>query len=303
VDELILHHFDLSPYAEKVRTLFGLKRLGWQSVQIPMVMPKPDLTALTGGYRKTPVLQIGADIYCDSNGIARELERRFPQPTLFPVAGPGLGLALSLWGDRFFEPGASLAMTVNEQLPAELVKDRREFFSHLDFATFKARVPELYSELRVHLALLNRQLADGRAFLFGDRPGLADATAWAPIWMGHGFLATFGEIVAPFGHLARWQERMRAIGHGQRSEISAGRALEIACTSRAANPAGVDPEDPLRLEAGQIVVVTPSDYGKVPVTGELVTLDTSEVALRRRDPRAGEIVVHFPRLGYTVAAA
>jgi Glutathione S-transferase, N-terminal domain len=41
-------------------------------------MPKPDLTALTGGYRKTPVLQIGADIYCDSQLIMRELERRYP---------------------------------------------------------------------------------------------------------------------------------------------------------------------------------------------------------------------------------
>jgi glutathione S-transferase len=303
VDELILHHFDLSPYAEKVRTLFGLKGLSWRSVQIPMVMPKPDLTALTGGYRKTPVLQIGADIYCDSNAIARELERRYPEPTLFPVAGPGLGAAISIWGDRFFEPGASLAMTVNDQLPAELLKDRREFFTHLDFATFRTRVPELYSELRVHLALLDRQLADGRAFLFGERPGFADATAWAPIWMGHGFLATFAELVAPFANLTRWQDRMRAIGHGQRRELDPDGALGIARRSTPAPAAGIDPSDPLGLRDGQTVVVTPNDYGKVPVTGELVTLDTSEVALRRRDPRAGEVVVHFPRLGYTVDAA
>jgi hypothetical protein len=210
---------------------------------------------------------------------------------------------LSFWSDRFFGPGASLAMTVNDQLPAELVNDRREFFTHMDFPSFKARVSELYSELRVHLALLDRQLADGRPYLFGDRPGFADATAWAPIWMGHGFLATFGELVAPFKNLERWQQRMRAIGHGQRTELEAERALEIARSSRPVPPAGVDFADPLHLRAGQTVVVTPDDYGKVPVTGELVTLDTSEVALRRSDPRAGEVVVHFPRLGYTVAAA
>ena len=68
--ELVLHHFDWSPYAEKVRVLLGIKGLAWRSVQIPMVMPKPDLTALTGGYRKTPVLQVGADIYCDTSLIA-----------------------------------------------------------------------------------------------------------------------------------------------------------------------------------------------------------------------------------------
>ncbi|MDH5175928.1 MAG: glutathione S-transferase N-terminal domain-containing protein, partial [Gammaproteobacteria bacterium] len=54
MSELILHHFDWSPYAEKVRVLLGIKGLAWRSVQIPMISPKPDLTALTGGYRKTP---------------------------------------------------------------------------------------------------------------------------------------------------------------------------------------------------------------------------------------------------------
>jgi glutathione S-transferase len=301
VSELILHHFDLSPYAEKVRTLLGLKGLAWRSVQIPMVMPKPCLTALTGGYRKTPVLQIGADIYCDSSCIARELERRFPEPTLFPDGSRGLALALAVWGDRFFEPGAGLAMTVNDQLPPELVKDRREFFTHMDFASMAGRVPHLYAQVRAHLALLDQQLADGRAYLFGDRPGLADATAWYPIWMGHGFLATFAELLAPFAHVQRWQQRMRDIGHGRRSELDAEAALAVA---RAAAPdpgRGVDAADPLALRAGQRVTVTPDDYGKVPVTGDLVTLDPHEVAVRRVDDRAGEVVVHFPRLGYSVA--
>jgi glutathione S-transferase len=76
VTEPILHHFDWSPYAEKVRVLLGIKRLAWRSVQIPMVMPKPELTALTGWYRKTPVLQVGADVYCDTSCIARVHFRR-----------------------------------------------------------------------------------------------------------------------------------------------------------------------------------------------------------------------------------
>ena len=104
--EPILHHFDWSPYAEKVRVLLGIKGLAWASVQIPMVMPKPDLTALSGGYRKTPVLQVGADVYCDTSCIARELELRWPEPTLFPDGNEGLALALATWADRFFEPGA-----------------------------------------------------------------------------------------------------------------------------------------------------------------------------------------------------
>ena len=84
--DLILHHFATSPFSEKVRIAFGIKRLPWKSVQIPSIMPKPDLMPLTGGYRRTPVLQIGADIYCDTQLIMLELEKRAPQPPLLPPA-------------------------------------------------------------------------------------------------------------------------------------------------------------------------------------------------------------------------
>src|ERR1700742_3341774 len=80
--DLILHHYPNSPFAEKVRVGLGLKQLAWKSVIIPNMMPKPDLMPLTGGYRKTPVLQVGADIYCDTQLIMLEIERRCPKPPL-----------------------------------------------------------------------------------------------------------------------------------------------------------------------------------------------------------------------------
>ena len=82
--ELILHHYPTSPFAEKARLMLGFKQLSWRSVMIPPLMPKPDLTALTGGYRKTPVLQVGADIYCDTALIARRLEAEKATPALLP---------------------------------------------------------------------------------------------------------------------------------------------------------------------------------------------------------------------------
>ena len=81
---VILHRFPQSPFSEKIRLIFGLKGVAWTSVLISRIMPRPDLMPLTGGYRRTPVMQIGADIYCDTQCIIRELERRFPEPTLFP---------------------------------------------------------------------------------------------------------------------------------------------------------------------------------------------------------------------------
>ena len=75
---LILHHYDFSNFAEKARLMLGFKGLAWRSVEQPPILPKPNLAPLTGGYRRIPVLQAGADLWCDTRLIARELERRVP---------------------------------------------------------------------------------------------------------------------------------------------------------------------------------------------------------------------------------
>jgi glutathione S-transferase len=90
MSDLILHHYPTSPFAEKIRLVLGYKQLSWKSVIIPMMMPKPDVVSLTGGYRRTPILQIGADVYCDSALICDVLEHIQPQPTLYPAAHKGL---------------------------------------------------------------------------------------------------------------------------------------------------------------------------------------------------------------------
>ena len=92
--EPVLHHYPFSPYAEKIRAMLGFKGITWKSVQIPPVMPKPDVIALTGGYRKTPILQIGADIYCDTQLIMLELDRRLPSPPLLPKGREGEARAI-----------------------------------------------------------------------------------------------------------------------------------------------------------------------------------------------------------------
>jgi glutathione S-transferase len=305
VADLFLHHFDLSPFAEKARLILGLKRLAWRSVQIPIIMPKPDLTVLTGGYRKTPVLQIGADLYCDTRLIATELERRHPLPTLFPSGNLGLALALAAWSDRaFFEPGAGLSMGTNRQgLPQAVIDDRKAFFNFMDFDRLESDLGHLATQLRAQADLVDQQLADGRDFLLGAELSLADIHAYFPLWMTRANVASAAALLAPFRHLGPWEARLRAVGHGTRSEATAADAHAAA---RAATPApsrGVDPGDALELSSGERVVVTPDDYGRVPVAGELVTLALHEVAVRRSDPRVGTVVVHFPRIGYRIERA
>src|ERR1043166_10163486 len=89
MNELILHHYDTSPFSEKIKKILAYKNLAWRAVEQPTIMPKPMLVPLTGGYRRIPVLQIGADVYCDTQLIARVLERLHPRPTMYPDGGRG----------------------------------------------------------------------------------------------------------------------------------------------------------------------------------------------------------------------
>lgn len=299
---LILHHHDPSPFAEKIRLVFGLKGLAWSSVQLPMVMPRPALMPLTGGYRKVPVLQVGADVYCDTRLIAQELERRHPEPTLFPGGSAGLAMALAPWSDRsFFDPGAGLSMGLNKSLiPSEVIEDRKGFFNFMDFDRLEQDIPHLYTQFRANLSLVERMLEDGRSFLLGPLPGWADVNAYFPVWMARGNIGDAARLLEPLPGLRAWERRMQEIGHGRRSELDAHAALAAARDAEPLPPTGVMVDDPLGLEAGAQVVVTPDDYGRIPVEGELVTLTESEVAVRRDTPETGEVIVHFPRSGYRI---
>jgi glutathione S-transferase len=302
--DIILHHYDTSPYAEKVRTGLGLKGLAWASVELPQIMPKPNLTALTGGYRKTPVLQIGADIYCDSQLIMRELERWHPTPSFYP-AGRGAADALAWWAEKtMFLPAVSIAFAKRpEVLPKGFLEDRAKFSGrNIDPVVMLAAVPNQLDQLRAHFDWLDQTLADGRSFLQGRAVGLSDLAAYHPVWY---LRQNFGSAAAPldgFPRLLSWAERVAAIGHGRRSPMTSEQALDVARTATSIAKASTDAKDPIGRKPGQVVSVTPDDTGRDPVIGELVTSGIDEIVIRRRDPAIGEVCVHFPRAGFVVTA-
>jgi glutathione S-transferase len=302
---IILHHYDTSPYSEKVRIGLGLKGLAWASVELPQIMPKPKLTALTGGYRKTPVLQIGADIYRDSQLIMRELERRYPTPSFYP-AGRGAADALAWWAEKTtFSPAAGILFAKKpDALPEGFLEDRAKFSGrNIDPIAMMAAVPNLLDQLRAHFDWLDQMLADGRSFLQGPAAGLADLAAYHPVWF---LQQNFGSAAPPldgFPRLLTWAERIAAIGHGSRSQMSAQQALDVARGATSIARATVDPRDPIGRKPGQTITVTPDDTGRDPVVGELVASDAHEIMIRRSDREIGEVCVHFPRAGFVVAPA
>lgn len=181
---IILHHYPRSPFAEKVRLALGLKGLEYASVTIPAWMPKPDLLPLTGGYRRTPVMQVGAEVYCDTRLILRVLERMHPDPSLFPGGTEALATTLG-WGieKAIFNPVIGIVVGLTgHAYKRELIEDRGPFFGFsLEHEDNLRQQAPFTDRVAAHLAALSEMLADGRPFLLGPAPSAADLCAYHPL--------------------------------------------------------------------------------------------------------------------------
>lgn len=307
--DIILHNYPQSPVAEKVRVAFGIKGLSWCNVEIPRIPPKPMLTALTGGYRRTPVMQIGADIYCDSQCIIRELERRHPLPSFVPGTDAGLLWCLSRWTDgALFDLAVKIVLgAAGDALPRDFAEDRGRLYLGEDWAEglkrANAELPHLIAQLRAPLSWLDQQLGDGRAFLIGDKPAAIDAQIYHVMWFINGRWDGGPQVLAEFPDVQRWMASVQAIGHGNRSEMSADAALALASSMDSSTVAGVADNDPQGLRVGQAVAVVPDvNGGEQAVTGTVRMADAHSIAIDRVSEQAGKVCVHFPRAGYRVEA-
>lgn len=309
MSDLILHHYPPSPVSEKIRSALGFKGLAWQSVEQNRLPERPELFAMTGGYRRIPVLQVGADIYCDTQLIFRELEARAPEPSFFPPEHAGIGFGLSRWIDgELFELCVRVAFApVADQLPAALVADRTQLYFGPDGDMNKERedIPHTLTQLRAHLGWLDDRLqASGGPFLLGDKAGHADLLVWYCYWFVRGRYGESESFLAPFAALNAWAERMEAIGHGSSTDLTPTEALAIAKAASSTTAEDIDANEPLGLAAGAAVSVSTLARNNVEsaVTGTLRVLTRDRVAIAREDDACGEVVVHFPRVGYRVTA-
>ena len=305
MSEIILHQYPQSPFAEKVRLMLGFKGLPWRAVDIPRWMPKPDLVPLTGGYRKTPVMQIGADIFCDSACIARELERRFPSIPLFPEGTHGIGRMLGAWADSvlFFDTVGTVFGTHGDSAPKELKEDRYRFSDGMiDLARYKDDQAHIRSQLQAHVFWLEHSFDDGREFFVGRKPSYADFCVYASMWMLMNRVPELG-FFSEAPRLRGWLERMAAIGHGMYRPMDAKEALSVAHATQPDTISVSNPDSPVGLQPGTRVSVSADDYGKDPVLGYLLGLNAQRIVIRRGDPVVGEVNVHFPRAGFRVVPA
>jgi glutathione S-transferase len=308
MSDIILHHYQTSPFSEKVRLILGYKKLPWKSVVIPAISPKPDLTALTGGYRKTPVLQIGADIYCDTALIADVLEHLQPGPTLYPEPSKGMARTLAQWADSTlfwtamaynFQPKGMAQMFGN--LPPEAGKAFGEDRKAMSGNMTRLRAPDAAAAYKSYLRRLSDMLDDW-PFLMGDAPCIADFAAYHPLWFTRVRTSVLAGVLNATPSALEWMDRMHAMGHGDMQKFSSGEAISVAA---AASPLPLHDDtfqDDHGLALGSRVSIQAESFGLEPTEGELIAATRMHFTLRRQDDRAGELHVHFPRIGYVLKA-
>ncbi|UJR24998.1 hypothetical protein I4U23_006359 [Adineta vaga] len=304
-EKLILHHYDTSPFSEKIRLAMGLKNLNWYSVIVSSIPPRPFLEPLTGGYRRIPVLQVGADIYCDTHLILRTLDRLRPNtPSLFShkTTQP-----LCWWWDKatFLSAVGVWASFQGDKLPSEFINDRKRLAPALDLSkeTNEAKLSIHLQHINAHLVWLIDMLADGRSFLLGD-PSALDITTYHTLWFIKSNCAEQAEhllsdLYRP-GVLLSWFERVAALGHGISEHFTEEQAFDITKQATPVEPNYITQKSSHEWKIDENLCVTPDDYGCVPVEGKLVAIDQYEIILRISDEKVGDVNIHFPRAGFNV---
>jgi glutathione S-transferase len=295
--EVVLHHYPLSPFSEKIRRVLAYKEIPWRAVEQPIMAPKPDLTPLTGGYRRIPVLQIGADIYCDTALMVRVLERLYPARQTLPPTLAGAASVIEDWADHrlFMQTVPPTVVRLIDQLPPEFFADRAAMTPAFTRESLIASAPHALAQTLISLDRLDRQLQHS-PFVLGDAFTVADAACFHPVWfMQHG--GDLFSAVRERAGLSAWFDRVTAFGAGKVSALSAADALTIAREATPADIAGGCAAE-CGFSAGTTVSIVPDDYGLEETVGQIVRVDADELVVLRTDPVVGEVAVHYPRAGY-----
>lgn len=273
-------------------------------------MPKPDVVALTGGYRRTPVLQVGADIYCDTALICDVLEHARPAPSLYPEPVKGLARILAQWADSTLfwtliagpKPAAHMYAGAPDAAPAFLA-DRQAMFGGMP----RPRAPDAIAAIKSGLRRLNNMLQD-QPYLSAAVPSVADFSVYHCLWFTRIRSPAEADSLQQLGHLAQWMERMQAIGHGRMEDFDSTRAIALAAATEPAAPGSgllrdSAFQDDHGIALGSRVSIRAESFGAETTAGSLVAATRTHLSLQRIDARAGTLHVHFPRIGYVLERA
>ena len=301
---LILHQYDISPFSQKAQKMMGLKGLSWLGIEMPLIAPKPDVEALTGGYRGTPVLQIGADVFIDNWMIARAIDQFAPGEPLINARGALGDAALFAWGERLFTPLLHSALaTYKSSWDADFLADRKQVFPDVDFDTLEMGDPDRCSQVRAYLGAVEAQLAISGSFLGGAQADSWDIHVWGMVWMIYSALPDLVPIVEASPPLVAWYQRVEALGSGDREDVTMEVAWDALRSGQMQHLPDTPVEEPLHQWLGHAVHVTAGSADRGSVVGRLLAVDHEQAVLAVEPLPGLEAQVWFPRFGYHLSLA
>ena len=303
---IYFHHYETSPFAEKVRRILAYKGLPWSSVLQPPIMPKPDLVALTNGYRRIPVLQIGNDVICDTPLICDVLEALQPSPSLYPAFSGGTERVVAQWADsqvfaaamayNFSPAGAAgFFKGVSPDFAKTFAEDRKAMRSG-GARMMPADATPAYKE---YLLRINNML-DRADFLCGPSPTVADFSAYHPLWFTRR-INEVANVLAIYPKILPWMDRVAALGTEHRQEATAQDAL-AACRLAKSTVFDGPFVNEHGIALGSQVGIVAESFGTEVTTGVLVSATENRLVLEHSNDHAGTVRVHFPRVGFSLKA-
>lgn len=303
----IFHHYPQSPIAEKIRMTFGIMGMEWQSVHIPRIPPKPLLMPLTGGYRRTPVLQLGSDIFCDSQSIAGQLRLQNSKASAYQLSNKAFELILGSFGETIlFSLTVRVVLTSSMGVaPEEFIKDRGSLYFEPGWTVEEMRdsLPSILMQLQAAFDLINHHLLENGPFINGDRPSYSDAVVQHCVWFLCGRFEGGDEFIEPFDAICKQRDLIASLGHGTSHDISAEQALETAIKNPPKAPKGINCTYTGGLKYAQKVKIRPNGRTSDPdVIGALRYLDETLIIIDYAHEDAGQVAIHFPVLGYQISA-
>ncbi|MDA8665671.1 glutathione S-transferase family protein [Litoricolaceae bacterium] len=304
MSDLVLHHYWPSPFAHKIRLALGLVNTSWKSVEIPRVPPKPLLMPLTAGYRRTPVLQNGADIYCDTQNIVRAISELTATSSLPLTRQRGQILAFTDWVDgTVFNLAARVILTsALDTAPPEFIQDRGGLYFGPNWTPegLKAQLPGVIRQLAAHLDSINQGLSDTGGYLT-ESLSYADVSIAYVAWFIRGRWDVGPEFLSQFPSVERIERNVHEQSTDRHEELSAESALMMALQAESIAPRGVEAQIGSGLSEGMPVLIRPqAETSDPPIIGRLRYLDRVRVSIDHQDPQIGNVVVHLPVAGYQI---
>ena len=304
MSEPILHHYWQSPFAHKIRLVLGLTDFSWRSVEIPRIPPKPLLIPLTAGYRRTPVLQCGADVFCDTQNIVKAIGDLTDDHRLIPESERGKILTFTDWIDgTVFNLAARVILTsAMGTAPPEFIQDRAGLYFGSNWTPngLKGELPGVILQLSAHLKSIDQGLSGSGGFMT-EVLSYADISIAYIAWFIRGRWEHGPIFLKQFPNIERIEQEINEQTTECYDNLTAEAALAIAHDSISRSPNGVQSQIGCFMHEGMRVSIKPqADTSDPSVVGQLRYLDDIRVSIDHNAPEVGDVVVHLPIAGYQI---